>query len=271
MASTPSHFVLDADLHGLVDGCLDADRRTEALKRLAGSPADRARVEAWQAHNETLRSAFAGVHREPLPAMLDLVTKPRLQCIPANDAALVQSYGEVARAPVRHDRVGFIFGMLLVIAAGLGTTWLMFDASDQDDDAASVKPRLPIETVLATRSSDALAQPPVTPIPPPFRDGDRMPTTQIPDLRGLGFSFVSAEANSTDPASILFRYQAGTADSIVVSVARSPQQDQDSAAAPTHIGNAYTWRRRDQTFSIAGSLRPARLRAIAVALQRDNP
>ena len=71
--------VAEADLHAFVDGWLPVDRRTDILRLLASSRADRALVEAWQDQTDALRGAFAGVEREPLPAALNLSPLPHLR------------------------------------------------------------------------------------------------------------------------------------------------------------------------------------------------
>ena len=269
MASTPSNFVVDADLHGLVDGHIEADRRADALRRLAGSPSDRAKVEAWQSQNDLLRSAFAGIDREPLPAILDLRAKPRLQCIAANDSPLVEPVGGAFQAAPRQGRFGVAVATILLIALAVGATWAVLNSADPEDTIATPKLRGSVDAALASRSADAISRPAPVLAVTPLREGDRLPTSRIPDLRDAGFSFISAEIDASDPASILFRYQNGMGERVAVSVAYAAPQDEDKTA-PVRIGNAYSWRKRDHAFSIAGTLRPGRLRAMALALLNDD-
>lgn len=53
-----------------VDGELDESTRTEIARRLAADPAAMDRVRAYQAQNETLKSAWAEVLEEPIPERL---------------------------------------------------------------------------------------------------------------------------------------------------------------------------------------------------------
>lgn len=268
MASGSSIFIVDADLHGLVDGHIEPDRRAETLRRLAASPADRARVEAWQSQNDQLRSAFAGVDREPLPFVLDVTAKPRLQAIGANDSPLVDQIGAVRKASARRRPVGLAIATILVIAAGLGGTWLVLDSADTDESISAAQLRGSVDATLATRSAEALGQMAPAAVSPD--SGAKLPSTDIPDLRASGFSFTGAEVTAAEPASILFRYQNAAAERVAVSVARATPNDV-AKAPPVPIGSAYSWHKRDNAFAIAGTLRPARLRAIAVALQNDQP
>ena len=273
MATAPTSFIGDADLHGLVDGHLEAPRRAETLRRLAASPADRARVEAWQGQNDLLRNAFAGIDREPLPALLDLKAKPRLHCVPANDAPMLGPAVTPA-APQRRNHIAFTLATAAFIALGLGGAWMMLDTSDPSEDPiGGAALRGPVDATLASRSIDALAK--ITPVkvaPSPARakpHGDTLPTTEIPDLRAAGFSFTGADTDLSGPVSIQFRYQDPAANRVVVTVARGAPGD-TTPTAPSRIGNAYGWHTHDNAYAIAGTVRPARLRAIAVALQNDT-
>lgn len=66
----PKLEISEDDLHAYVDGTLDrADRLTVALY-LAAHPTQAARVEAFRAQREALRSLYADVVDEPLPRAL---------------------------------------------------------------------------------------------------------------------------------------------------------------------------------------------------------
>ena len=269
MASGPSSFILDADLHGLADGHIEPDRRIDALRRLAGSPADRARVEAWQSQNELIRSTFASVDREPLPAMLDLTTKARLHGIPANDSPLIDIESAPSH-PKGSTRFGIAVAAILLAASGLAGTWMMLGSAEPNDPPAGAGTHGSVEATLASLSTDAIGAGPPSPGTTLQQIGDRLPTTQIPDLHATGFNFTGAEIAASEPVSISFRYQNSRADRLVIVVARAAQQD-GSPAAPARIGNAYTWHNHENAFALAGTLRPGDLRAIAVALQKGDP
>lgn len=260
MAGTPS-FISDAELHGLVDGHLESDRRADVLRRLAASPKDRAKLGSWQDQNDLLQHAFGGIEREPLPASLDLAPQPRLQSI-----ALVEPAPEpIAAARPRRSWRGALVGMLtvLVVGAGLTGSWVLLGSPASDDPSVVVSPEL-VETTLAQRSVSALPAPGAA-RPTGSSPVGGLPMAQIPDLTGVGFTLVRADSQTTAPASLIFHYQDAAGEHLVISIARAAS-DQPGTVEPTAYGRTFGWRDRDSTFVVAGTMPPARLRAIAVAL-----
>ena len=69
--------IAEADLHAYADGQLAAARRAEVETFLAAHPQDRARVDAWQAQRQALRSLLDPVLDEPLPLRLPLAPPAR--------------------------------------------------------------------------------------------------------------------------------------------------------------------------------------------------
>lgn len=67
---TPSALVEEADLHALVDGELDPERRRKVEDHLLQHPEDAALVEGWRRQNAALRAAFEPVALEPPPLSL---------------------------------------------------------------------------------------------------------------------------------------------------------------------------------------------------------
>src|SRR5262245_61717545 len=65
-------IVTEDELHAYVDGELPPDRREAVEAWLATHADDGARVAAWRAQIDTLRSRFGGVAAEPVPARLSL-------------------------------------------------------------------------------------------------------------------------------------------------------------------------------------------------------
>ncbi len=247
----------EADLHALVDNRLESDRRAEVLRRLATSPADRARVEAWQEQNESIRSAFDGIAREAIPRVLDIAPVSSLHGFTdADPLSLEGTRFEQAR------KGAATLATLLLVAVGVGGSWLLLASSGRNETVASAPMRGTVDEAVALRAAqgfgvDGAQAPEVT---------EALPTTTIPDLSPAGFTLVGAESNLAAPASLVFRYRNPDAEQIVISVARS----QGSASSgPTRVGRTFSWHRRDKVFAIAGTLVPTRLHDIAVALQ-DN-
>jgi anti-sigma factor RsiW len=73
----PSALIEEADLHALVDGELDPDRRRKVEDHLLQHPEDAALVENWRRQNAALRAAFEPIALETLPLSLrDAATRP---------------------------------------------------------------------------------------------------------------------------------------------------------------------------------------------------
>ena len=74
---TPS-LIEEADLHALVDGELDAERRRKVEDHLLQHPEDAALVEGWRRQNAALRAAFEPVALETPPLSLrEAAARPR--------------------------------------------------------------------------------------------------------------------------------------------------------------------------------------------------
>ena len=261
----------EAELHGLVDGQLESDRRADVLRRLAMSPVARALVDSWQEQNELIRTAFGDIEREPLPASLDLAP-PRLHCVPAVRPGPLLPVN-VDQKSARNRRIAAGLATLVLMTAGLGGSWFLMGSTGKDQAVAGPKVLGTTEATLAERVVTALDLDVRSTPRPARRQGaslvaGNLPTTAIPDLWTAGFSLTSAEADATEPAALVFHYRNGGAEHVVISVARDARDG--TAAPPARIGATFSWHHRDTTFAIAGTIAPERLRAIAVALQRDD-
>lgn len=73
--TTPS--IGEADLHGYVDGQLDASRRADVEAYLAAHPEAAAQVQEWRAQTQALHGAYDGVMNEPIPVRLTNVLHAR--------------------------------------------------------------------------------------------------------------------------------------------------------------------------------------------------
>lgn len=63
-------MIEEAELHALVDGALDPDRRRKVEDHLLSHPEDAALVEGWRRQNAALRAAFEPVMLEMMPLSL---------------------------------------------------------------------------------------------------------------------------------------------------------------------------------------------------------
>ncbi len=74
-----SGFIEETDLHALVDGELDAERRRKVEDHLLQHPAHAALVEGWRRQNAALRAAFEPVvHETPPLSLKDAACRPPL-------------------------------------------------------------------------------------------------------------------------------------------------------------------------------------------------
>ncbi len=269
----PTSFLSEAELHGLVDGRLDAVRRTELLQRVAASPFDRERVASWQEQGDLLRAAFRGVEREVLPAELDLRSPPaRVYSLPARGAS---QDAPDSMPPVRASAPGrtawrrlTVYAVATTVAAlcvGSGTAWIV-GASPPVAEATVQPERDTPDAVLALRTLAALGG---TSGGQGTAGSAALPTTLIPDLTTSGFAFSGAEPQGSEPASIVFRYRNAAAEQVVVGVARVARDDRRGTPSQPAAG-VYAWRSGARTFAVAGTLPRERLRAIAVLLKGDT-
>ena len=245
----------EADLHAFVDGLLESERRPAVLRRLAASPADRARVEAWQSQNDLIRAAFAGIEREPLPAMLDLEPVRHLRRV-----AEVETVPVIPKRPARSGRVFAGLLSLCLVVAGLGGAWAWLAPDDLEPQTIAAASRNDTieETLGGPRHRGARER---RAIGTPVR---RLCPGRHPDLTAAGFVMTRVATEPTQPISLVLHYENADADRLVLSVA---QASGATTVSPKRVGETYSWRQHEKAFALAGTVMPERLRAIATALQ----
>lgn len=257
MASTHA-LLTDAEIHGLVDGRLEGDKRSEILRRLAASAVDRHRVEVWQEQNELIRGAFSAVEKEPLPVALNLAA-PHMHAVGMGDAPISAA---IEHAPRSRALAGM--AATLIVLAGLGGLWLMFDTAERDGPAMGptigMGLRASIDDTLAERADAALDRDTTAAV---VVAQGTLPITEIPDLSPAGFVFASAEAS--EPDALLFHYRKA-ADRLVVGVSRATR-----TSSPSRSGRTMGWRHGANAYAVAGTMAPEKLRVIAALLQGGAP
>jgi anti-sigma factor RsiW len=267
VVNTIQNRISAADLHGIVDGHLDADRRADILRRVAASSADRALIESWQDQNDLLRSAFRDVEREPLPTVLDLSRAP---IFTSGNSAIPSD----RRAEAHHDGSGRLKTRL--VAGGVVTLCLVaaiasilsFAGPSTTDPVVEAHLRGSVDEALSVQALSALLDETgesgtAKPTPARAAAGD-LPMTTIPDLKQAGFGLTLAET-STAPAALVFHYENAAADHVTISVARATQATQDQT--PARRGETFGWHKGGNAYAIAGTMAPDEVRALAVALQ----
>jgi anti-sigma factor RsiW len=98
--------ISEEELHGYVDGFLNADDRVRVERYLESHPEAATRIDAWQKTNELLRRGLAHKAKEPLPSSLN-----------------VQRLAETRLARTWEPR-RVAAGIVLALAIGSGTGWL---------------------------------------------------------------------------------------------------------------------------------------------------
>jgi anti-sigma factor RsiW len=86
--------VMEAEFHAYVDGEIDADRRAAVEAWLSSHPEDAARVAAWRAQADDIRTRYGSVASEPVPARLALerIVRSRRSWAAAAAAAAVAAF-----------------------------------------------------------------------------------------------------------------------------------------------------------------------------------
>ena len=246
----------ESDLHTLVDGRVEPDRRADLLRRLAASPSDRALVEAWQEQTETIRTAFSDIEHEPLPVALNLAP-PRLRCVDTSPP--LRPVGRIRGSDTRWGGVSAA-ATALVVMVGLAGSWLAFGQADRDgaDPAPATS-----EAVAADRATSALA----ADASAPLAATAALPIVRLPDLSSAGLRLVDVSTQPGEPATMVLRYREDGPGRVAISVARSTPDFGPTPLGP--LGKTVVWRRAGAVFAMTGTLPLERLQAIATSLQDD--
>ena len=255
----------EAELHGLVDGHLEADRRAEVLRKLAASPADRALIEGWQEQNDLIRSAFRDVERETLPVALDLAPA-RLRCIEGDlDQPLAPLRAPLRETPAARRRTAIATAAaLLVVTAGMAGAWLLISQGGRDDAVQGAAATLPakldatLEATLADRATTALeagARPAATSL------------ARVPDLTAAGLRLTGVSTQAGEPGTLVLHYRDAGDGRVVLGLAGAPDMAPRQASS---LGRTIAWRRGGTAYALAGTVPAERLRQLARSLQDET-
>jgi anti-sigma factor RsiW len=269
----------EGDIHGLVDGRLDAGRQAEMTRRLKSHPVDRARVESWREQNELIKATFSEVESEPVPASLGLAPTPRLRCVssegqsiaPATASGVAATVGRVAEA--RRSRARLVALGIATGCVGLTLSWFTLGREPIGADLSSLPSLAQGDAMLAARTLDAIGRAPLLMAASapgqPNRLLRELPMTAIPDLADSGFSFTGAITQPADPAALIYFYENAKADHLVLGIAKARRPDAAEGAppAPAQAGRAVTWHAKGRAYALSGTLDIRRLTDIAASLQ----
>src|SRR5262245_14405423 len=242
--------VTEDELHGYVDGELPADRRGAAEVWLATHPDDMARVGAWRAQADAIRSRYGDVANEPVPARFDV---ERL-------ARGTWPWKSIAAAAV------------VAVVLGGSAGWFGHDAFGEGDPEASPFQQLPAEGVDAYNLYVVEVRHPVE---VPASDADHLVQwlskrvghpLRAPDLEKLGLKLVGGRLlpGPTGPAAF-FMYEAPSGDRYTIYCARSNAPD--TALRYNDLGKATAvyWANNEVAYVVSGKGDRNRLNDVAVA------
>lgn len=261
--------VSDEDLHSFVDGELDPARKKAMLARLAASPPDAARAEAWRHQNEILRSAFAPILSEPASR------EPLGRQEHAETSTPITAPGSLGAAQDgdRRDR-GTAVGYGLAFLAGLATACLAGLVAQRFDPMPHFRLDKEIRTAVARRTDEPFvdrtlrAMVPFEPLPagsvqsptPAINEFSIIPNLSDAGLRLTGLRMVQGAPML--PLCLLYV----TAADVEVTLCIDPNPGE----RPTHLRQeadssrpAISWRQKGARYSLAGALADTQLAAVA--------
>ena len=251
----------EAEMHGLVDGHLEADRRADVLRRLAASAADRALVEAWQEQNDMIRAAFRDVESEALPVVLDLAP-PRLRCVEGDlDRPLAPLRAPMREPPAAHRRNAFAgAAALLVVAVGMTGAWLISQGRYDEMQRVNLTPPADLESMVADRATSALNAAGRTAAPGRSR-------AHVPDFAADGLRLTDVSTQLGELGSLVLHYRDAGGGRVVLGLASAPDT---APTPPASVRGTIAWRRNGTAYALAGTLPAERLRKLARSLRDET-
>ncbi len=242
--------VVEEELHAFVDGALDADRRKEVQDHLDRNPEAAAVVAKFAAQRQLLRSAFAPIADEPVPARLKIATSMARR-------RTSQPWGWQMAAAV-----------LLSLGTGTFTGWQMHVAWQPTGGIS----------VLAGEARSSYTAYARDPVETPDRDALVSLVSQkikrpveIPDLSHSGYHYVGGRLVSTGhgPAGLFFYDRTdGTRLALMVRPMahekEAPMMEQSSGSL-----GGFTWAARGLGYSVVGTEPPSLLHPVADEVRRQ--
>jgi anti-sigma factor RsiW len=247
--------ISEDDLQALVDERLDPGRRADVEAYLAGNPEARKRVERLRALGSDLRTAFALVTAEPVPAQLNLehlVTarrRPRVAAWQATAAAALLAIGGLGGWGLR--------GTLSPLPTGVDA--LAQEASANFAVYATDRVR-PVE--LAASHSEELAQ---------WFSARLDRPVGVPDLSGSGYRLMGGRlvATTHGPAGLLM-YDDGHGRRLIMRM-RPMAEPGDAPMRELKAGTAtgYAWAQNGLGYGLVGATDPSVLHPLCNKIRRE--
>jgi anti-sigma factor RsiW len=247
--------ISEDDLNAHVDGVLEEERRAEVAAYLDGHPDVAARIAAYSAQRELLRSALAPIADEPLPPQLNLRRlienrrRPRPSWGAAVAALILVFIGGLAAWGVRGA----------VQPPGAGLAALAQEASYSfgvyaPDRVRPVEIRATDSEQLVQWVSNRLHQP-----------------VKVPDLTNSGYRLMGGRlvATSHGPAA-MFMYDDDRGQRLVI-LTRPMQTDQNKPMAPLSGDSVsgFAWADDGLGYGLVGQATPEQLKPIADDARRQ--
>lgn len=281
----PSALIEEADLHALVDGELDPDRRRKVEDHLLQHPEDAALVESWRRQNAALRAAFEPVALETLPLSLrDAAIRPPPLAQgqgPIETGAIHWGRPGAAPRPTRRideirasrRRQAALSSVLTLLAAGAvaGVAALVF-AGRGDGPRSPITITAPLG--YAARAALTFATYASDPRPAELDAGrrtelaswlqDRVGFSRLPDLSGLGLRLLGGRVapGVAAPAGLLLYERAdGGRVGLYFERAETAGAPQAPRAGPGVV--AVEWRANGFAFVMIGPISAEEMQAAA--------
>ncbi len=252
--------ITDDDLHGFVDGVLDAGRRPAVERHLAAHPEAAARVAAWQAVGASLREATAWKAREPVPARLGI---PRLL---------------EARRARRWRPARVAAGILVALAVGAGSGWMARGPSMPTGVASVAMEAASVHRMFAAGGEfaapddaaphDAAARAELT----SWLSRKLGRPATPPDLSGSGFHLLSGQLVATDQGpGGMYLYDGPRGVRITLFMRPMEKRDMSAPMRPTHGADTegYVWAQNGLGFSLVTSEPMEMLHGLANQVRSD--
>jgi anti-sigma factor RsiW len=241
--------VTEEDLHAYVDGELAPERREAVDAWLAAHPDDTARVGAWRAQAESIRSRYGALASEPVPARFD-VTRLSRRTWPWKSIAAA-----AALAFLIGGSAGW-FGRDVLSEQASASPFQQFTAEAVDAyNLYVVEVRHPVE--VPASDADHLVQ------WLSKRVGYQL---RAPDLEKLGLKLVGGRLlpGPTGPAAF-FMYEGPSGERYTIYCARSNAPD--TALRYNDIGKATAvyWADNDVAYVVSGKGDRSKVNDVAVA------
>jgi anti-sigma factor RsiW len=231
--------ISEDDLHGYVDGVLEADRRAAVERHLADNPQTASRVAGWQQADEALRQAVGWRAEEPVPTEL-------------NVARVAASRVDRQWAPWRMAASIFV---ALIVGAGGG--WV----------AHTPNTRNGVESVAweAAMAQRVFAQDPMHPVEYSANEQDKLvqwvsqrlgrPVVP-PDLSKSGYRLLGGRVIATEHgAGSMFLYESGDGARVTLFVRPMERIDQNATMRPVDMQrtSGFAWAKNGLGFSLVAS------------------